>query len=147
MEVWLKSEYSTPAKVRQLKQKGMIPKGYKVNVEPKGGRALVILPMNPFDPLGVPDIPQEIVEKFSLHEMILTRKRRDGVYEMDSTVLLALTEVVDEHLVQDITISAPSLESLRQIYKLFREGKLWPTSDWEADDVSDIPSVESSVTD
>lgn len=105
---------------------------------------------NPIDPTFVfPNIPRELIEKITLKGRIDVSFRAEGIYRHDDAVLLLEThswvERSDDDLVsttwQDVSVSAPSIEKLKTIYSLVRQGKLQPEDDWVAR--PENPSLET----
>ena len=96
---------------------------------------------NPMDLTFIfPDIPQELIEKITLKGRIEVNFRTAGIYHQDDALLLlesrSFIERSSEDLIlvtwQDVSASAPTIEKLKNIYSLVRQGKLQPEENWEA---------------
>lgn len=82
-----------------------------------------------------PDIPEELIEKFTFKEKIGRESTdiREGIYRLegDENTELQIREMPGYIKEKYISISSKSLGSLRKIYSLVRQGKLEPVENWQ----------------
>ena len=99
------------------------------------GKKYVLVNEDICDPTAeIPDIPVNLIEKVTLREIIFTGLRTEGVYRLNGAEMVIRTTPLNGEYngyCQSIHASAPSVESLKKIYTLVRQGKLDPGENWE----------------
>lgn len=115
----------------------------KVETDRGTGKRYIHVYEDVFDPATeIPDIPTDLIERVTLKDVIYRGLRTEGVYHCGvGTVMVVKTEVkihsemmadtIEREEFQRISISAPSVEALKSIYTLVRQGKLAPEENWE----------------
>ncbi len=99
-----------------------------------------------FPDLGtIPDIPDDIVERVSIMESeVYNVMRRQGVYTTDAGAKLTVRtrkHTKDGTFFQGMEGYGPTVASVMEIFSLVRQGKIYPTEDWE---VSQAPPINPS---
>ncbi|MDP2860186.1 MAG: hypothetical protein Q8N98_00565 [bacterium] len=121
----------------------------KADTSRNAGRKYISIYGDVFDPTtDVPNIPDELIEKVTYKDRIYRGFRTEGVYRHEGAEMVVKTEVkvhsemmadtIEREEYQEINVSAPSIEALKAIYTLVRQGKLAPEENWEQD-VLDVP--------
>lgn len=80
-------------------------------------------------------IPQELVRKVTLKEVLHTGFRTEGVYRDGDVKITVQSRVTgmsfEREKYQDVFAVGPSAEAMLLAYSKFRSGKLEPTENWE----------------
>lgn len=114
-----------------------IPEGLEKEAFREKGKRYVSFPSSEF--AVMPDIPGELIECVTMLESeIYGTLRRQGVYAHDGAELVVKTHKSskDGSFFQSVEISGPTPASVLKIRSLVRQGKLYPTEDYEAPQVS-----------
>lgn len=106
----------------------------------------------------MPDIPPELIKMVTGVETIYRGLRTEGLYRKESAELILKTHVrfhpsesfmdmgTGRESWQDITVSGSSVEAVKEIYSLVRQGKLEPEQDWESPPaVQEVTPVEEGA--
>ena len=149
MKVWLKD--GAKEQLAVLQKRGLFPK-IEVSTD-NTWKDFIYIYEDLFNPtINIPDVPKEMVEKFTFEERISSNLRAEGIYRHGGAEMLIkiVAEVHDDssiypgtdlkwEILQKISISAPSVASLKEIYTLMRQGKLSPVENWETNPVNTLP--------
>jgi hypothetical protein len=122
----------------------------KVEKQLSTGQLFAKIYEDPFDPTAtIPSIPDDLLERVTVRGVSIDNIRCfriEGIYEFKGAILRCsqYKRVVDSGMSsydqvlmgQFVDVTAPNLETLREIYNLFRQGKLLPKEDWEVPQVA-----------
>lgn len=118
--------------------------GFEVKSD-QAGAVYIDFNVDPFDPASyVPNIGHKYIKRVSFLDKYFEGFRTDGIYKLKGATARVETEERyisagnlhesgHEERYQNISISAGSIRTLREIYTLVRQGKLQPTEDWGTD--------------
>lgn len=132
MYIWLKE--GAEEKLQALKEKGLVGGNLLVQTDRISGEKHITTYATVSDPtINIPECLGELTEKVTAQESIFNGFRADGVYRHNGATLVATTEIShpSNHFYQKVNISGPSVEMVKTIYSLFRQGKLAPEENWE----------------
>ncbi len=113
------------------------------------GNLFMKFPEEPCDPTA-PDLNifNPIIAGVTYRGVISQGLRHDGIYRLDGAVLMVHSTSSG---FQDIRVKAQSLEKLRTIYTLVRQGKLKPEEDWSKShwegSLTPTPTTSGEATD
>jgi hypothetical protein len=155
MKIWL-----TAKAVSQAVGTGADSKlyGTKVETSKESNGRYVTLYLNPIDPaVDMPRFPRGHVKAITFcSDKYYHGFRHEGVYQLKGAKALVKTEVhihnadwdhkQDASTIaryQEISISAGSIKTLREIYTQIRQGKLQPTETWSNGGREGVSSVAS----
>ncbi len=83
---------------------------------------------------GVPEELDELIERVEEQERIFKEHYTEGVYRHEGATLVASMCPRRLHNPKDpdmiVKVSGPSVEAVRTLYFLFRQGKVSPEEDW-----------------
>lgn len=79
--------------------------------------------------LGIANEIRDLIEKITVKDIISRGLREDGIYRYKDAILTAYTYSDGRN--QKIYISGPNIEAVKDIYLLFRAGKISPEEKWE----------------
>ena len=87
------------------------------------------------EPSPFPTVPEDLVEAVTVIETITRNFRPEGIYRWEGVELIVRNRVISPggrsiHY-QEVHIYGPSVEAVKKVYSLFRQGKLQPTEKWE----------------
>lgn len=144
MFFWLKQ--GAEQKLEDLREKGLVG-DLKVETDDISGKKYVRVYEELDDPTSeLPKCLSELTERVTAKERILRGLRTEGVYRHNGAILIATTGRYTDKYVREVwqwvNISGPSVEAVRAIYSLFRQGKLKPAEDYEAPQVQSEPKPE-----
>ncbi len=81
----------------------------------------------------IPGVITTAIERVTGEESIFAGFRSNGLYRAGGATRSVTTCVMEiEGTYQHISVSGPTIESVREIYSLVRQGKLAPAEDYEA---------------
>lgn len=116
--------------------------GIEVRTNDKGGTEYIECYVDPFDPASsMPSIDRKYVKRVSSVDTYREGFRTDGIYKMKGATARVTSErgfhrggsfdnEVHVDYYQQISISAGSVKTLREIYSKVRTGELKPVEDW-----------------
>ncbi|MDP2930693.1 MAG: hypothetical protein Q8N56_03770 [bacterium] len=129
--------------IKALRQQGLLGEKLEVKTDGDSGRKYISVYEDPSNPASeIPSIPEELIEKVTIKDYhIYQGFRTEGIYRHEGAVLMLKIHIEIERDFkgggmerlewQDVSISAPSVETLKAIYTMVRQGKLKPEEDWE----------------
>lgn len=139
MYIWLKKD--SEKRIELLKKEGRLG-DVRVETCRSTGEQYIPTYANVFDPTAsIPDIPADIVTRVTVKEYIYRGFRTNGIYRNEGAELMVKTHVqvhstmmshsVERETFQEINVSGPTVEAVKAIYSLVRQGELQPAEDWE----------------
>ena len=129
---WLRP--GTEEKLATLREQGLLG-DVEVSLCKKTGRRYIVVYDDPMNPaMATLAIPQDVIDKVTYTDKIYADLRQQGIYRHrgGEMVVNTMYDHSDEchYEYQEIGISAPSLEVLKEIYTLVRQRKLEPEENW-----------------
>jgi hypothetical protein len=141
---WLNANAEKATETKQEKKFGeMQDVSYLGDLEvrdDKGGAKYIDLYADPLDPASsMPTIDRKYVKRVSFVDTYHEGFRTDGIYKLKGATARVSTQrrfhggldtEQEEEVYQQISISAGSVKTLREIYSKVRKGELKPDEDW-----------------
>lgn len=139
MYIWLK--VGAEEQLATLKEQGLLG-DVRVETNRNTGKKYISVYGDVFDPTeDVPSVPINLIEKVTLRDCIYRGLRTEGIYRHEGAEMVVKTRVrvhsemmadtIEREESQEVSISAPSVDVLKMIYTLVRQGKLAPQENWE----------------
>lgn len=155
MYIWLKDD--AEAELDKLKEQGLLENTH-VQTKRGTGKKYITIHDDPMDPTS-DDVSflAPLTEKVTFKSTIHRGFRTDGIYRHEGATLLVRTQIrvhselmchnIEREVSQEISILAPSVEKLKAIYTLVRQGKLAPEENWGDDALAtSIPAADEAET-
>jgi len=146
MRIWLKEGVDPQAE--ELGRWGVHVKTHRT------GRNYIEFDYELYDPTAeLPIIPDEYVDRVTVHESIHRGFRTDGIYRHEGAELVARRRAGPFSMssgatpYQYICIGGPTVGAVMTIYSMFRLGTLLPEEDWEAEQYPAPTQIESAQVD
>ena len=146
MYIWLR--LGAEKKLMAARKLG-VAENIKVEIDRPTGKKYVEVHGDVFFPTTeIPYISSDLIERVTFKDVIWRGLKTEGIYRHRGAELVVKTgprhnpTPSEPGEIQEIAVSAPNLESLREIYTLVRQGKLAPEENWEFV----IPSAPSTTS-
>ena len=135
MYLWLKP--GAEKQLPNLKEQGVVG-DLRVEIDSTSGNKYISTHFQVDDPTyEVAKALGNLIEKVTAKICIFRGLRAEGVYRHQDATLVANTSTrrtpdsLQEEAWQWLNVSGPSMEAVKSIHSLFRQGKLTPAENWE----------------
>jgi hypothetical protein len=152
MHIWLKT--GAEEQLASLKEQGLLG-DVRVETHRNSGKKYIVIE-DAIDPASNVNVPEGLIERVTLKEIIYRGLRAEGIYRhRDATLRVKTGRSVDPGTVEDriqreewqeISVAAPNVEQLKTIYTLVRQKRLPPEENWD-DSWNSLLSPAPATTD
>ena len=146
MYLWLKQ--GAEEQLQAFKEQGLVG-DLRVETDHISGKKYILTYTEVSDPTSeIAEALGDLTERVTAKDRIVSGLRAEGVYRHNGATLTVKTgmhsyEGYSREVWQRVNISGPSVETVKAIYSLFRQGKLTPEENWG----KGIPLTPPFVTD